>query len=333
MNSYERRRLFTIVHYANFVAVCLQFITRTRQKQDKRTQIGNFPNLHSYIRNRAMMTKPEFNEYLGENYTWWKFNHYKNEDTFFFNFFTRELMEEIIQLEEEWANPAIDLEVILAKIVSFFMRHLVCESPNQTFLVQLHILSSKCFYIDRKYIAKKWDEKGNDRFSDIQIKKKIRIQAFFYQTLVNFLIRNPSLLPEIENLQENDARIFNSISIGFKMLTTLFLKKNVQVQSLPYQLQQQMCESTCNLSYTVKHDGLLWYRMMNKKFYSIQNMDQKFRRFLIGRSHFILMLIWRMFHQSELNKMEKISRSMCAKMMTANYTSPFYFMTAHSNHI
>ena len=57
------------------------------------------------------------------------------------------------------------------------------------------------------------------------------------------------------------------------------------------------------------------YRMMNQKFHSTQNIDQKFRRFLIGRSHFLLMLIWHMFHQSELNKMEKISRSMCAKMM------------------
>jgi hypothetical protein len=323
MNSFERRRHFTIVHYINFIAICLQFITRSQQKSDKRVQspysgeyVGDYPGLHSYIRNRAMMEKPNFEAYLSEKYSWWKSNYYKNEDTSFFNFFTRELMQEIIQLEEEWADPAIELETTLSRIISFFMKHLVCYSPKQTFLILMHILSSKCFYIDRKHIAKKWDEKRYDPFSEVLIKKDIRIQSFFYQTFVNFIICNPSLLPEIEKLGENDARIFGSISVGFKMLTTLFLKKNVPVQSLPYQLQQQICVSSCNLWYALKQDGgLLWYQMMSQKFYSIQNMDQKFRRFLIGRGQFLFVLVWRMLHQSELNKIDKISRSMCTKLM------------------
>ena len=324
MNNLERRRLFTIVHYINFVAICLQFITRIRQKTDKRVNrrycaeyMGDYPSLHGYIRNRSKMTTPEFKAYLWENYNWWTLNYYKNEDTNFFTFFTRGLMEEISQLEEEWANPAIDLEATLAKIVSFFMRHLVCESPMRTFLILMHILSSKCFYIDRKRIAKKWKDKTNRNFFlDTQIKKNTRIQAFFFQLLTNFVSCNPSLLPEIQNLRENDARIFDSVSVGFKVLTSLFLKKNVPSQSLPSQLQHLICESTCNLWYAVKQDsGLLWYQMINQKHHCIQNMDRKFRVNLIGKSQFLLILIFRMVHQSEFNKLERISGSMCTKLM------------------
>jgi len=323
MNSYERRRLFTTVHYANFVAICLQFITRTRQKPDKCVNdplgeyMGDLPSLHGYIRNRTRMTTPEFKAYLWENYRWWTSNYYKNEDISLFNFFTRGLMEEISQLEEEWANPAIDLEATLTKIVSFFMRHLVCESPMRTFLILMHILSSKCFYINRKRIAIKWkDIPYRNFFEDTEIKKNTRIQAFFFQLLTNFFSCNPSLLPEIQNLRENDARIFDSVSIGFKMLTTLFLKKNVPSQSLPFQFQHQICESTCNLWYAAKQDGgLLWYQMMDQTIHSIQNMDQKFRVKLIRMSHFQLMLIWRIFQQSKLNKLERISISLCAKLM------------------
>jgi hypothetical protein len=260
------------------------------------------------------MEKPNFEAYLREKYSWWMSNYYKNEDTVFFNFFTRELMQEIIQLEEEWADPTIELETTLSRIVSFFMKHLVCYSPKQTFLILMHILSSKCFYIDRKHIAKKWDEKRYDPFSEVLIKKDIRIQSFFYQLFVNFIICNPSLLPEIEKLGENDARIFGSISVGFKMLTTLFLKKNVP--SLPFQIKQNIMQSTCNFCYRVKQDrGLLWYQMISQKFYSIENMDQKFRCFLIGRSQFLFVLVWRMFQHSKLNRLERISGSMCAKLM------------------
>lgn len=39
--------------------------------------------------------------------------------------------------------------------------------------------------------------------------------------------------------------------------------------------------------------------MMNQEFHSIQNMDRKFRVNLIGKSHFLLILIFRMVHQSE----------------------------------
>jgi len=271
-----------------------------------------------------MMEKPNFEAYLREKYSWWKSNYYENEDTAFFNFFTRELMQEIIQLEEEWANPAIELETTLSRIISFFMKYLVCYSPKQTFLILMHILSSKCFYIDRKHIAKKWDEKRYDPFSEVLIKKDIRIQSFFYQLFVNFIICNPSLLPEIENLGENDARIFGSISVGFKMLTTLFLKNNVPYPSLSCQIQQQICESSCNLWYEMNQDNLLWYRMINQKFNSIQNMHPKFRRFLIGRSHFTLFLVLKLFHQ-----VRRIPSSFSAKLML---TMGFFKKLVKPNH-
>jgi len=326
-------RIFGFVHCENAVAICLQFITRTWKKPDKHvyspwcgTYMGNYPNLHDYIRNRAMMTKPEFEAYLLEKYKWWMSNYYKNEDRFFFNFFTKELMQEIIQLEEEWANPAIDLEATLAKIISFFMKHLEGNyHPKQTFVILMYILSSKCFYINRRSISKKWKDKlGCDFFLDTQINRNMRTQAFFFQSLVNFMTCNPSLLPIIQNFRENDARIFNSVSNGFKMLTTLFLKNNVPYPSLSCQIQQQICESSCNLLYGMNQDTLLWYRMINQKFHSIQNMHPKFRRFLIGRSHFTLFLVLKLFHQ-----VRRIPSSFSAKLML---TMGFFKKLVKPNH-
>ena len=313
----QQQQLFTKVH------ICLQLITRIQQKLDKRvyspycgTYMGDCPNLYNYIRNRSIMTKIEFEAYLCEKYTWWVSNFYKNEDTTFFDFFTREIMQEITQLEEEWANSAIDLEVYLTKIISFFMKHLECESPMQIFLIQMHILSSKCFYIDRKRIAKKWKyQKGSDLFENVEIKKKIKIQAFLFQSIVNFLTINPELLPEIKNLRENDAQIFDSIIIGFKMLTTLFLKKNFKSPNVSHLLQNKICISTCNFAYEYNRDAFLWYQMLNKRFHAIQNMNPKFRRFIIMRSQFCMILIWRMYNYSKFNRIPRLQQFMYSKLM------------------
>jgi len=262
-----------------------------------------------------MMTKTEFEAYLREKYAWWTSNYYKNEDATFLNFFTRDLMEQIFQLEEEWANPAIDLEVCLTKIISFFMKHLACESPIQIFLIQMHILSSKCFYIDQKRIAKKWKyQKGSNLFKNVEI-KKIQIQTFLFQSMTNFLTINPALLPEIKNLRENDAQIFDSIIVGFKMLTTLFFQKNYHFPNISHPLQNKICISTCNFAYEYDGDAFLWYQILHKRFHAIQNMNPKFRRFIIMRSKFCMILIWRMYNYSKFNRIGRLQQFMYSKLM------------------
>lgn len=318
-NIYCPRRRFTLIHHINFVAVVLQFVTGTNQKSDRRkdwygTYLGVIPGLHTYILNRAMMSPTDFRAYLRENYEWWWQSYYKDEDKSFFNFFTKDLMEEIIQLQEEWANPAIDLETTLAKIISFFTKHLACDYPLQTLLILMNILSSKCFCFSRKTISKnwrrKWERNQIDLFSKDNIGTRMRIQSFLFREIVNFLILNPSLIESIRNFRENEERLFVSIYDGFKMLTNLFLTNNV-----PFQQQAQICISSSNLVYRFEKNNQLWYQMIRKNFHSIQDMDKKFRVDLIKRSHFLLILIWRMFNQSRYNKCRKIPVFMSVKIM------------------
>ena len=101
-------------HIRNFVAIFLTLITKIKQRPDKKVNspytgeyLGIIPNIHDYIRKRALMPKAEFVAHLRENYRWWMMWFYDKEDTYFFNFFTKEIMQEIIVLEEEWARPEI----------------------------------------------------------------------------------------------------------------------------------------------------------------------------------------------------------------------------------
>lgn len=326
-----RRRVFTWMHYVNFIAIVIQFITGTNQKGDKRVRgpycgndLGNCPGLHNFLRKRSTMSDSDFRRHLTENYEWWSKHSCYHEDTRFFNFFLGPVMQEILALRDEWANPAIDLEVTLTRIIAFFMKHLACDSPRQTFLILMHILSSKCFRVSRKTIAGKWRRKWQrnqiDLLSDVGIIRKLRIHAFFFRELSNFFISNPSLKQQIlHHFLENDARLFWSVIEGFKMLTTLFLTNDVP---FPIQLQTQICISSCNFVYRFENDPQLWYQMMRRNFHLVQNMDKKFRVHLIGRSHLLFILIWRMSNLCQQNRFRKIPLFMSAKLMlTRHYFS------------
>jgi len=303
----------------NFVSFCLQFITntnikkgRTAYKRFSRDVLGVYPSIHDYIINRTMMEHAEFIAFLRENYKWWLENHYKNEDKTFFDCFTKDIIKELIQLREEYANPEIQIEITLGKSLSFFMCNLVCDTPNKKFFLFLQCLSSKCFHFDRKGCGKKWKRKRETSLLDYlkDNQKYIRIQSFFFANLVGL----PTLLQEIENLRENHARMFDSMTVGFKLMTTLFLKKNIPFDRISLPIQQQICESTSSLMHSIFRDNLIGYQVL-RKFHTFQNMHPKFRRFLIGRSYFGFILVWRMFHQDEQNKIRRIPNSFVTKLM------------------
>jgi hypothetical protein len=268
------------------------------------------------------MSASDFRKYLSENYKWWSQYSSYQEDARLFDFFLGPVMQEILVLKEEWANPAIDLEVTLARIIAFFMKHLDCDSPRQIFLILMHILSSKCFYVSRKTIAKKWRKKWKrtqiDLLSDVEIIRKLRIQAFFFRELSNFFISNPSLKQVIFNFLKNDARLFYSISQGFKMLTTLFLTNDVP---FPIQLQTQICISSCNFVYRFEKEknDKMWYQMMRRNFHLVQNMDKQIRVVLIRRSNLLFILIWRMFNQSHQNSIRRIPLSINVMLMPSRW--------------
>lgn len=268
------------------------------------------------------MSASDFRQHLTENYKWWSQHSCYKEDARFFDFFLGPVMQEILALRDEWANPAIDLEVTLARIIAFFMKHLMSDSPRQTFLILMHILSSKCFYVYRKTIAKKWRRKWQrnqiDLLSDVEIIRRLRIQAFFLRELNIFFMTYPELHQQILNFRENDARLIESIFQGFKMLTTVFLTNDVP---FPIQLQAQICISSCNFVYRFekKKNDELWYLMMMRNFHLVQNMDKKFRVHLIGRSHLLVILIWRMTNLSYENRFQKIPLFMSAKLMLTRH--------------
>ena len=313
MNVVDVRRRFTIMHYINFIAFVLQFITGINQSEDNEFH----PGLQKYILYRSTMSQSEFYAFLQQNYPSWTSIYYKNEDFVFFNFFIGQVIQEILVLKGEWENPAIDLEATLTRIIAFFMKHLVCDSPKQTFLILMHILSSKCFYVPRRKITSKWRRTWRRYKIDLlsNSEKNLRIQTFFFKELTNLFISNPSLKQEILNFRENDARLFGSIFKGFKMLTEFFLTNDV-----PFQLQNKICVSSSNFFYRFEDNDQLWYQMIRRNFHSIQNMDKKIRVHLIKRSHILFILIWRMFYRFEKeNKFTRIPLFISVKVKLSRY--------------
>jgi hypothetical protein len=97
-------------------------------------------------------------------------------------------------------------------------------------------------------------------------------------------------------------------------MTTLFFKKNIPFNRISLPIQQQICESTSSLMYSIFGDNLIGYQVL-QKFYPVQSMHPKFRRFLIGRSYFTILLISRIFYLSWINKFQKIPKSFVSKLM------------------
>jgi hypothetical protein len=322
------------VHFMNFVSFCLQFITKNcikkgqiAYKRFSNDVLGVFPSIHEYIINRTMMEKPDFIAYLRENHKWWLVNHYKNEDWTFFDCFTKDIIQELIQLRKDYANPEIQIEITLGRIISFLRCHLAPDTPKKNFFLFLQCLSSKCFHFDRKGCGKKWKSKKETYLLDYlkENEKYIRIQSFFFANLVGL----PTLSQEIENLRENDARMFDAMTVGFKLMTTLFLKKNIPFDRISPPMQQQICESTSSLMYLISRDTLIGYQVL-QKFYPVQNMHPKFRRFLVGKGTFLFFLVWRLFHLNDQNNLRRIPNSFVAKlMMTKGFLPKFDHSTPH----
>ena len=288
-----------------------------------------------------MMEPAEFRAYMTQNYNSWMTHEYHKEDFSFFNLFSREMMCQIIQLKEEWANPAIDLEVTLSRIFDFFIEHLECDSPMKAFLILMHILSSKCLSFSWRSIVKRWRKEWEKRrfnmFTHVykatkflidgefttafyvdssdKISKNLETQAFFLRIFSHVLMSNPTLLQVVLNFEKNEAKIFQSICQKFETLTKFFLKDG----DGSFHLQAQICESTCNLVCRIKENDRLWYQMMRRNFHLVENMDKKIRVHLIGRSDLLFILIWRMFNQSHQNRIRQFPLFMSAKLMLSRW--------------
>jgi len=314
----------------NLVAIFLTLITKIKQRPDKKVNspytgefLGIIPNIHDYIRKRTLMPITEFKEHLRENYRWWMMWHYDKEDTNFFNFFRRELMQEVMELEKEWVNPENVLEDTLDKIVSFFTRHLFCDSLKQIFLIFLYCISSKCFYFHRKSMGKKYNQRKHVYLFEYlkDHEKNIRIQCFFLKNLIGLLNADPNLYLEIQNLSPNDANMLDSVVSGFNLIKKLFLKRSIPQDIVPFSFQQQILESTIHHRLFTPNLNVKDYLRgihVLRKFYPAQMIhpiQPRFRRFLIGRSYITMILIWRLFHTDKINKIKRIPNSMVTKLM------------------
>ena len=290
------------------VSICLALVTRNEVDddrplfhQDNGKRIGNIPNILVQIWNRAMMTENEYAEFLEDAYKSWKDRFYGKEDKTFFVFFTKERIREIIQLQKEWVDPEIDLKDKLARIISFLAHHLGCVTPKQTFLLLLNCLCSNSFHFDRKMVCSKKHD-----FLEVH-EQKIRVQSFIF----NLLNSHPALCEEIKQLGGNDAVMFESAKTGFRLLTDMFLNQEIPEEIVSLKIQKQICGSTCFLFFFSLQDPRLAKQVIQK----FQSVHPRFRRFLIGRSHLTLVLVWRMFHMDDVNKLRRIPNSFVAKLM------------------
>ena len=335
-------------HLVYFIVIVLQLITGNHQGEFWHVWRGqrfddrpSIPRIHHYLVHRSMMEPAEFRAYMTENYNSWMTHKYQKEDRSFFNLFTRDIMCQIIQLKEEWVNPAIDLEVTLSRIIAFFMEHLECDSPKQTLLILMHILSSKCFSFSWRSIAKRWRKKWEkNKFnmfthvykatkflidgqlttafyvdSSDKISKNLETKAFFLRIISDVLMSNPTLQQEILNFEKNEAIMLRAMIEKFETLTKFFLTNG----DGSFHLQDQICVSTCNLVCRIEKNDSLWYQMMMRKFHLVQNMDKKFRVRLIRRSDILFILIWRIFNQSHQNRIRKIPLFMNVKLMPSRW--------------
>lgn len=304
------------------VSISLALVTRNEVDDDRPLfhqvdgkRIGNIPNILVQIWNRAMMTEKEYADFLEDAYKSWKDRFYGKEDKTFFEFFTKERIREIIQLQKEWDDPEIDLKEKLARIISFLAHYLGCVTPKQTFLLLLNCLCSNSFHFDRKMVfSKKHD------FLEVH-KQKIRVQSFIF----NLLNSHPALCEEIKQLDGNDAVMFESAKTGFKLLTDMFLNQEIPEEIVSLSIQQQICESTSFLFFLHLQDPRLAKQVIQK----FRSAYPRFWRFLIGRSHLTLVLVLRMFRRDDNNKIRRIPNSFVAKLMM---TIGFFPEFVPSNH-
>jgi hypothetical protein len=310
------------------VSIFLALVTRNEVYDDRPLFhqvngdcIGNIPHILVQIWNRAMMTEKEYADFLEDAYKSWKDLYYGKEDKTFFEFFTKERIRKIIQLQKEWVDPEIDLKEKLVRIISFLAHHLGCVTPKQTFLLLLNCLCSNSFHFDRKMVCSK-KKKTGDLYDFLEVhKQKIRVQSFIF----NLLNSHPALCEEIKHLGGNDEVMFDSAKTGFRLLTDLFLNQEIPDKIVSLSIQQQICGSTCFLFFFSYQELQLAKQVLQK----FRSAHPRFRRFLIGRSHIILVLVWRMFHMDRINKLRRIPNSFVAKSMMTIGIFPEFVPSNH----
>ena len=224
-------------------------------------------------------------------------------------------------MQKEWVDPEIDLKEKLVRIIYFLAHHLECITPKQTFLLLLNCLCSNSLHFDRKMVYSK-KKKTEDLHDFLEVhEKKIRVQSFIF----NLLNSHPALCEEIKQLCGNDEVMFDSAKTGFKLLTDLFLNQEIPEEIVSLSIQKQICGSTCFLFFFSYQEP----RMAKQVIQKFRSAHPRFRRFLIGRSHITLFLIWRMFHMDRINKLRRIPNSFVSKLMM---TIGFFPEFVPSNH-
>ena len=267
------------------------------------------------------MSKPELDAYLKSI----------GEDINFWNLFTDEIVCELLQLREEYANPEIQLEISLDRILSFFMKHLKYETPNQVFLLFFQCLSSKCFYFNRKRIGKKWNQK-NDGYMLQTLKRNegnLQIQSFFYRKLVDLIISIPSFQKETRlslnlNTSLKEKQEFEALK-GFIQITNIFLHRKISDEIVSLPIQQQICETTSFLLYSCVKDPRFVKQLIRK----FQLIHRSVRTHFIRTSNFGLVLVFRLFRRDAINRLKRISNSFVSKLIMTIGIFPEYFQANH----
>lgn len=323
-------------HFLNLVAIYIAIITKRGFLPEKSIysfgypskKVGTKPEFHGYIICRSTISEGEFIEYLKQNYEYWFNINFKYEDSEFFDYFKKPgRIDEILQMQKMYANPEIELEIKLSEIVKFLITDLDCTTTEKKLLLYIQILSSKCFYFSRKSLGKKWShnkEKTVFLHDCLRIcRNQIKIQSFFFKLMVNLIDNQPNLKQKIECFCQNESRIWDAIFVGFNLMSKLFLYRDIPASIVCKENQKQLCESTSTLCYAFAKNRLEEYKIF-KNFYPTQNIPPKFRHYLISRSNFGLILVWRLFHRDNLNKLKKIPNSFVAKIgMTIGFLPMF----------
>ena len=227
-------------------------------------------------------------------------------------------MQELFRIQAMYARQDIALELKLSEIYQFLITDLHCTTPEQKILVFMQILSSKCFYFSRKSLGRKWKQsfrKKDFLFESLKrCRENIQIQSFFFKMMVDMINNQRNLLQEIQNFDVNKSRMWDTIYVGFEIMSKLFSTGNISDEIVCKEVQHQLCDSTLILCYLFSQDYLLGYKVI-RRFYPIQPMYPKFRNFLLGKGNFLFFLVLRLFCQDKTNSLRRIPNSLVTKLM------------------
>jgi len=234
-------------------------------------------------------------------------------------------MQELLRIQAMYSNKDVRFEIKLFEIYQFLITDLHCTTPEQSMLVFMQILSSKCFYFSRKSLGRKWKQsfrKNEFLFESLKrCSDDIQIQSFFFKMMVGLINTQQNLIQEIQRFDKNTSRMWDAIYVGFEMMSKLFSTGNISDEIVCKEVQNQLCESSLILCYLISQDYLLGYKVF-RKYYPIQTMHPKFRNFLLGKGKFLFFLVWRLFHLNNQNNLRRIPNSFVAKlMMTIGFLS------------